>query len=331
MEKGGKAKENQGAKRKSNPLKVAIPFPKGKAPVAKKNRVVVKKPGAKLTKNPIKPPALTLRSPSARLHQPLCSSTPKALPKPIPLPSLTAGPSNAPVNGTIQLKKELRIVLERINVKDYVSSVKTASLVPSLKISKEKKPKNVKQPKQSEVLPDFIVPDMDHTEAMAWQHHNNTDMPHHVAPDLNSSLTSIPCDTLEHLGIAIPSRSNCNRIRKQVTPDTPPNTSPASNSSNQAADHMDVTSDSLPFGRDYVVVNVGASNISLVSSTSQTDPLDTAATNSLVTANIGSRVVTSHCDLNFGLTERLFKPPKTYPIEELSYYSGDIRRLAVIQ
>ena len=166
---------------------------------------------------------------------------------------------------------------------------------------------------------------MDHTEAMVWQHHNKAKMPQHVAPDLNSSITSIPCDALKELGIEYPPESNCNRIRKQVAPDTPPNTSPASNSSNQAADHMDVTT-------DYVQVNLAAPNVSLVSSTSQTDPLDTAAAStSLVTANIGPRVVISHCDLNFGLTERLFKPPKTYPIGELSYYSGDIRRLAVIQ
>lgn len=158
--------------------------------------------------------------------------------------------------------------------------------------------------------------------------------------------TQIPSDILENFGIIAGNKSP---IRNAI-PETPPHTSPATSGSHRGTtDQMhpcdDATSTSSTEIPEFIVPMPGnfdteASAIQApfscayapLPTANQPDPLDTAPSSSTtpVSGISISTSISAHCDLNYGLTERLYKAPKVYRLHELVFYSADVRRTAVM-
>lgn len=333
------------ASRKSGGLKVALTFKKTSTASSLCNGSTTEAESIKSINNK-NFKIRRMKSPSKlQSTPPLYSSTPKPMRKTVSLPTLPDSTVAASA-----MEKDVRIVLDRSIVDEYMKNQqvfrKPAAKPRAARKSEPKAtlPKKPGRPRAAKKIP---TPPKEKKQLTSFRSFSQdpslADVRSSVSEDFTQPrdaeshiTTQIPSDILENFGIVAaqsPSR------RCLAGPDTPPHTSPAS-SSYRAADRF--TSDAASTGSDHssefhfpeAQFETGLASTSLIipnsyiphiSSTIQDDPLETISP----AVNGAMGPITNHCDLNYGLNERLYKSPKLYHLEELAYCSVDIRRTAV--
>lgn len=277
---------------------------------------------------------------------PLYSSTPKPGQKPIPFPVSIPIPLST---GQPFFEKELMIVLERVKVPPSVAVQKST-------VQSEVKKQDPPMKKKGTKLPSERFPLR--KKQPNRRQKNQTSKDPVVVREANIT-TQIPSEILKTFGISSPlsriaSPSRSSKKTNSVLIETPPRTSTAS-SSMDCADHtasLEATSTSLsddgfvpnscPATPTYghlglsLQPNLILSNIleqdgmqlANVSSSSLVDPLETLP-QKISSPVVEFNTLSSHCELLYGLAERLFLKPDVYNLDELSFNNSDVRLIAV--
>ena len=251
------------------------------------------------------------------------------------------------------VEKKLVVLLERINVEDYIQSQqkKSSQKEPRRKVQEKKVKVNVQ--KKLRLDTKLKTKGRKNSKSLneSGNHENVGESPHSRYD--STIATQIPSDVLETFGIMSPKRmstptrpaSSCANL------ETPPPTSSECTSFNFAEhpfcttaslhDCMMSTRTQLPdssidFGVKVVVPLDPATRNSneeeetsmiSVSSTSQLDPLETGLQTSNLKMELGT--ISTHCEFLYGLVERLYSKPPVWSLHELKIGNTSIRTIAV--
>lgn len=326
----------------SRPLKVVLPFRKTKTPSkSPKIQQLKLKKKQKATKNL----SSLIKTP------PLHSSTPKPIQKSVSLPAPLLNCNRFNLATTPLLEKELRIVLERIQVDNPIQSKLTVEKAVPRSVKKQR-PKEIKKHSketltvstESLVAPNRISKVQERKETS-------------VSTCESYITTQIPSEILENFGIfsQTSKQSSPTRSRIKNTSDlieTPPRTSITCDSvncvdpcvSNEASaissdesfvpdlDNQETQTQLLPTSKPKTGLNNFLEHhenpTPNVYNTSQGDSL-TNQCNKVSLPRIELGIVSTHCELLYGLVERLYFKPETYHLDELNGNSPDVRLIAV--
>lgn len=278
---------------------------------------------------------------------PLYSSTPKPVQKRLPLPiPLSAGKP--------YFEKELVIVLERVKVDQgvpFIVSAQETTVEPCIKKQKLKQTRKVKKssPQRSVLF---------RSRSSSRQNKQQTKESSIAGCETNIT-TQIPSEILKNFGISSPLPRYTSPVRSlksnnPVLIETPPGTSAAGSSTD--CDHIELNGASVTSLSDdeflpdsthqanstcaelglTVQTNLVMSNIleqdgmqsANTSITSLVDPLETSPEKTISPA-IELVPPSTHCELLYGLAERLYLQPDVYNLDELSFSNPDVRVIAV--